>query len=363
MTEGIETMPAARGMPGNGLVRALFEGPIDVIGDVHGELDALTNLITALGYDADGIHPDGRRLIFVGDLTDRGPDSPGVLRWVQRLVEAGRAQAIAGNHELNLLRKEKKHGNDWFFGHAHHHEFGACVAIREAEQESILAFLRTLPIALERADLRIVHAAWIPEAIERVRVINLPLDAAYTIFDAEMTHTTDYADMKARHDVEQTLYELALKDRSAPPPVTAVGPYDEYCQMGNPIRVITSGVERVNQQPFFANGKWRYVDRVPWWTEYPDDVPVLFGHYWRWWDPSVHTALSKGEPQLFHDDPVGPFMADHHRAFCVDFSVGGRYKQRLQNHAPPYHGRLAAMRWPERTLVYDGEDPAPVTKT
>ena len=360
MTKGIDSTSAGGGMPGTGLVRPLFEGPIDVIGDVHGELAALTDLIAALGYDADGVHPDGRRLVFVGDLCDRGPDSPGVLRWVQRLVEAGRAQAIAGNHELNLLRQVKKHGNNWFFGDAHHHDFGACVAISKADQEPILAFLRTLPIALERADLRIVHAAWIPEAIAQCREIDAPLDSAYTTFEAAMTATPEYADLKARHDREHELHKAALKSDTVAPPLTAIGPYDEYCQMGNPIRVITSGVERLNQQPFFASGKWRYVDRVPWWREYEDDVPVLFGHYWRWWDPSVHTALSKGEPQLFHDDPVGPFMADDHRAFCVDFSVGGRYKQRLLNHEPPYHGRLAAMRWPERTLVYDGEDPRPV---
>lgn len=127
--------------------------------------------------------------------------------------------------------------------------------------------------------------------------------------------------------------------------------------MGNPIKVVTSGVERANQRAFFAAGKWRFVDRVAWWREYEDQIPVLFGHYWRWWDPAAHATFSKGEPQLFADDPVGPWMADHHRTFCLDFSVGGRFKQRRLNHQPPYQGRLAAMRWPERTLVFDGEAP------
>jgi len=69
------------------------------------------------------------------------------------------------------------------------------------------------------------------------------------------------------------------------------------------------------------------------------------------------TGRPKGEPPLFADDPVGPFMADHPRAFCVDFSAGSRYKQRRLNHEPPFHGRLAAMRWPERELVYDADAP------
>jgi len=339
------------------LIRPLFEGPLDVVGDVHGEIDGLAALLHRLGYDSEGNHPEGRRLVFVGDLCDRGPDSPGVIRWVQRLVEAGRAQAIAGNHELNLLRRERKHGNHWFFGESDHPAFGRCVAITEAEQEPILEFFRSLPIVLERGDLRIVHAAWIESAIEQCRHLAVPLDEAYAAFDAAMHARPDFKALAARHAEEMQLYEAALKSAPTAPPATAIGPYDEFCQMGNPIRVITSGVERVSQRPFNTSGKWRFVDRVPWWHDYPDDIPVLFGHYWRWWDPAAHATLSKGEPQLFADDPVGPFMADDHRAFCVDFSAGGRFKQRLLNHEPPYQGRLAAMRWPERTLVFDGEDP------
>src|SRR3954451_13724531 len=85
------------------LVRPLFDGPIDVVGDVHGEIDALTELRQHLGYDATGSHPDGRRLVFVGDLGDRGPDSPGVAEWVRDLVAAGRAQCVLGNHDFNAL--------------------------------------------------------------------------------------------------------------------------------------------------------------------------------------------------------------------------------------------------------------------
>ncbi len=50
-------------------------------------------------------------------------------------------------------------------------------------------------------------------------------------------------------------------------------------------------------------------------------------------------------------------MAHDHKVFCTDFSVGSRFVQRHAGHEPPFHGRLAAMRWPERELVFDGEDP------
>jgi protein phosphatase len=84
-------------------------GPFDIIGDVHGCIDELKALLGQLGYvAADGgvpAHPEGRRVIFVGDLVDRGPDSPGVLRLVMDMVAAGSALAVPGNHDLKLVKK------------------------------------------------------------------------------------------------------------------------------------------------------------------------------------------------------------------------------------------------------------------
>ena len=82
-------------------------GPFDVIGDVHGCLEELRALLTRLGYvvGPDGAHhPEGRTAVFVGDLVDRGPDTPGVLRLVMGMVAAGTALCVAGNHEEKLVR-------------------------------------------------------------------------------------------------------------------------------------------------------------------------------------------------------------------------------------------------------------------
>ena len=84
-------------------------GPFDIIGDVHGCFDELATLLTTLGYtvapDAGGAqHPGGRRAFFVGDLIDRGPATPDVLRLVMGMVEAGDALCVPGNHEAKLLR-------------------------------------------------------------------------------------------------------------------------------------------------------------------------------------------------------------------------------------------------------------------
>lgn len=88
-------------------------GPFDVVGDVHGCRDELEQLLVRLGYvlerddqgrPVDAVHPQGRRAVFVGDLVDRGPDSPGVLRLVMGMVGSGHAFCVAGNHEAKLGR-------------------------------------------------------------------------------------------------------------------------------------------------------------------------------------------------------------------------------------------------------------------
>ncbi|GAA4139721.1 polynucleotide kinase-phosphatase [Leifsonia shinshuensis] len=88
-------------------------GPFDAIGDVHGCRSELETLLGVLGYDlarddrgraVDAVHPDGRRALFLGDLVDRGPDTPGVLRLAMGMVAAGHAIAVPGNHEDKLAR-------------------------------------------------------------------------------------------------------------------------------------------------------------------------------------------------------------------------------------------------------------------
>ncbi|TMC20590.1 MAG: polynucleotide kinase-phosphatase [Chloroflexi bacterium] len=90
-------------------------GPFDIIGDVHGCFDELHELLERLGYQItlpqedmssyQITHPGGRRVIFLGDLVDRGPKVPEVLHLVMDMVASGIALCIPGNHDNKLLRK------------------------------------------------------------------------------------------------------------------------------------------------------------------------------------------------------------------------------------------------------------------
>jgi protein phosphatase len=91
-------------------------GPFDIIGDIHGCYTELSALLSQLGYSqsndaADGdletifTPPPGRKAVFLGDLVDRGPNSPAVLRLVMHMVDRGLAYCVPGNHDIKLLRK------------------------------------------------------------------------------------------------------------------------------------------------------------------------------------------------------------------------------------------------------------------
>jgi protein phosphatase len=89
-------------------------GPFDIIGDVHGCLDELLELMATLGYQVERqggeflvLPPDGRKLAFVGDLVDRGPATPEVLRLVRGMVRAGQAICVPGNHDMKLMKALK----------------------------------------------------------------------------------------------------------------------------------------------------------------------------------------------------------------------------------------------------------------
>ncbi|MFF0308273.1 polynucleotide kinase-phosphatase [Streptosporangium sp. NPDC004379] len=89
--------------------RRELTGPFDLIGDVHGCRAELEALLRDLGWEirpdgAGATHPEGRTAVFLGDLVDRGPDTPGVLRLVMGMVAAGTALCVSGNHEQKLAR-------------------------------------------------------------------------------------------------------------------------------------------------------------------------------------------------------------------------------------------------------------------
>lgn len=89
-----------------------FHGPFDIIGDIHGCYDELCELLQKLGYSIDqsqeiAYSEENRKLVFLGDLVDRGPKVTKVLKLVMNMIKEERAYCVLGNHDGKLLRKLK----------------------------------------------------------------------------------------------------------------------------------------------------------------------------------------------------------------------------------------------------------------
>lgn len=145
-------------------------GPFDIIGDVHGCFDELYELLTTLGYQINHVEtddsnfgfevlaPHDRKAVFVGDLVDRGPDSPGVLRLVMSMVHSGVAYCVPGNHDIKLLK--------YLSGKQVQIKHGLEVTVKQLESESI-AFKQSVRqflyglishYVLDKGNLVVAHA-------------------------------------------------------------------------------------------------------------------------------------------------------------------------------------------------------------
>lgn len=344
------------------LIRSLPSGPLDIVGDVHGQFEALQNLLHYLGYSPEGRHPQGRRLVFVGDLVDRGPDSPACVAWVMQACQHGRAHMVLGNHELNLLMHEPKDGSGWFFDSRAAKDARQYAPWQRQEngKSAVTAFFRQQPLVLQRQDLRVVHAAWLPEIIEelsRPEYDGRCLLELCREWDAELDCHVHHAPWYDDYLDEQRRYVHGLENyREVPPLLCATAKHDVYRSCRHPARALTCGIETVADAPFFAGGRWRFSVRRPWWNDYRDAVHVVVGHYWRQW---YSGRAAKHRREMF-TVPPHHWHGARNNVFCLDFSVGARWRDRKRD-IPPSRSvhRLAALRWPEKTLVFDNGDCVP----
>ena len=141
---------------------------IDLIGDIHGHADKLTELLHKLGYKKrNGAynHPK-RKVLFVGDYIDRGPKIRETLEIVKAMVDNDSAIALMGNHEYNALCF---HFQETEGGHLRkhlikniiqHYETLKQFQNRQEEYEDYIDWFKTLPLFYETDTFRAVHACW-----------------------------------------------------------------------------------------------------------------------------------------------------------------------------------------------------------
>lgn len=155
----------------------------DLIGDIHGEIDALIRLLDKLGYrSVEGVfrHPS-RQVIFLGDFIDRGPGQSEVVDLARAMVESEAALAVMGNHEFNAVgfaTEHSDHSGEFLRPHneknlAQHQVFLDAYSDSPDVYCQAIHWFRSLPLWLDLPGLRVVHACW---SAPDMRVIQPYLD-------------------------------------------------------------------------------------------------------------------------------------------------------------------------------------------
>ena len=143
----------------------------DLIGDIHGCGLTLIDLLEQMGYTKqNGVyqHPK-RKVVFLGDIVDRGPNIRLACHIVRDMVEAGHADIVMGNHEYNVVTylSEAPAGmrQPYLRPHTPRNNFIVEQTLEQfanypQEFNDMLDWFVTLPLFLDYEHFRVVHACW-----------------------------------------------------------------------------------------------------------------------------------------------------------------------------------------------------------
>ena len=274
---------------------------IDFIGDIHGHANELALLLFKLGYDnINGYfsHPQGRKVVFVGDFIDRGPQIRETLQIVKGMCDNKIADTVMGNHEYNAIlfhTKNKKKG-----GYYREHGFKEINQHLETlrqfqyyteEWEMYVEWFKSLPLFIETEYYRVVHAYWNTEHIEYLK--NNPIEWDDNCYDK----------VTKKDSLEHNLLEELLKGKEYKLP-DGYHFYDKDNIKRNEFRVKwwqpINNVFTYGDYLFHCPESLKFKKLEFTFEKAPIDKPIFFGHYW----------LKEDEPKL-----------SNLKTICLDYSV------------------------------------------
>ena len=290
----------------------------DLIGDIHGYATELKALLTKMDYEEiDGVwqHPE-RKVIFLGDFVDRGPEQVETVEIARKMVESGNALAVMGNHEYNAVAwaTEDPQNSRQFLrphtskNHDQHREFLAQVGESSELHHRSIEWFKTLPLFLDLPEFRVVHACWHPEYLGTIKPF---LDDQNRLLPSAWEQTS--REGAEAYDALETL----LKGLEVRLP-SGYEFQDKYDHTRSNIRTRWWDMEGVTYRDL-AMVPADVIELIPH-DPIPEDVlpgydnekPVFVGHYWM-----------SGEPSPLNDHVA-----------CLDYSVAGKLG-----------GKLCAYRW------------------
>lgn len=288
----------------------------DIIGDIHGHIDALRGMLHLLGYHRSGEswtnHEKNRQIIFLGDFIDRGPHIPETVALVRQLINEGIAQAVMGNHEYNALTwHHRDTSGGWLRSHNSVHrrqhwetlrQYGMDPEGDEAPNKRLsddLQWMRTLPLFIETDQCIVAHAAW-----EERALVDIGHDP-YVLRDDEALVRSAYGEYRESRSVEKLLkgVEISLppgvfyhdKD-GAPRQKTRVAWWVEHSEIPDPVTMAQIAMPPAAALLSTVTLPRANLAEIP---GYHDPRLFFMGHYW------LH-----GVPQPLTD-----------KVACLDYSV------------------------------------------
>ena len=279
----------------------------DIIPDIHGHADKLEKALKQLGYrHLRGVwrHSNpNRQCLFLGDFIDRGPDNAAVIRIVRNMIDAGSAQAIMGNHELNAIHF---HTNNPETGQPlrpwtgknlrQHNSFIKEFPAGGSAAAEAINWMQSLPLFLDLPHFRLVHACWAQDKIDQLAAITKEgvLNERQFFQAADPSHALNDLVETIAKGPETTLpegYIMTDKDGTNRREVRV-----KWWQAGGQSWAdVAMSVPDLSQLP---EGEPPEAVRA---LAYPTDAkPVFFGHYWM----------------------VGKPILQAPNALCLDYSAG-----------------------------------------
>ncbi|WP_019935794.1 metallophosphoesterase [Oceanimonas smirnovii] len=290
----------------------------DLIGDIHGHAAALESLLVTMGYQQSSngwCHPE-RKVIFLGDFIDRGPEQCKTVEIARNMVENGQALAVMGNHEFNAVAyatPEPDNPEQYLRPHTvknyeQHQAYLSQVGEGSDLHREHIAWFKNLPLYLDLPEFRVVHACWHPAQIRNIKPY---LDDKQRILEASWPELTRQG--SSGFDALETLLkglEIILpqghqffdKDRNPRCHIRTEWWNLEALTYRELAMVPSDAIPQIPDTPVPT-------DMLP---GYDGHKPVFVGHYWL-----------TGEPT-----PLNEHIA------CLDFSIAAKSD-----------GKLCAYRW------------------
>lgn len=267
----------------------------DIIGDVHGQAGKLEALLRMLGYrQRQGAwrHPS-RTALFVGDFIDRGPEQLRTLDTVRRMIDAGSAQAVMGNHEFNaiayLLEDPEAPGSHLRIrtdkNRAQHQRFLDEVGEDTPAHREWVDWFLGLPLWLETDSVRVVHACWSPA---HMKTLSSQLATGNRLTPELMVKASRKG--AAEYEAVETLCKGLEVD--LPPPVSYLDA-DGNRRTRTRTRWWDASARDFRSAAMMAPEQAKALPQDPLpaecLLEYDNAKPLFFGHYWLTGKPSVLT--------------------------------------------------------------------------